>query len=455
MKKIIFILLLGAFVLPVSLRAQITNVIVEKYYVSDANDATDTIDGPARALPEGSATYRVYIQLQPGSKLRKIYGDTSVTYHPLIISSTQEFYNNVDRTQAYFGYLINKSWFSSNPLLALDSWLTLGQTTTTSAGILKTQDSDGCVAQILNNGGGTASIPGGLLKNADPDAGIPLYSADGLVPNTAPSGQWSDNGFIGYDSLLGNVDTTVFGPVKKGSEFFGKYVELQRSPGITATADSNKILVAQLTTKGELSFQFNVIVEVPDGASYDIINYVATGSDTSYQAGSNIITERVCPFLKYPPVCGCTDPHYLEYSSNYTCSNSDSCRTLIKLGCMDVMACNYDPTANYNVPMLCCYPGRCNDRDIASVCPALREKQIHLYPNPAQSEISLQVVSDEDEDAICRIYDCQGKLMLEKNIPLASGVSLLHLDIAGLDKGVYMLRVFMRDDSIGKIFFKN
>src|SRR5262249_7718911 len=162
-----------------------------------------------------------------------------------------------------------------------------------------TEDSDSCISQIKNNAGGTAAIAGGLLKNNDPNAGIPISVADGLVPNTAPAATWSYDGFIGTDSVLGNVDTTVFDPIKRGSEFYGKSVLLQQSPGITATADSNKILVAQLTTLGELSLQLNVVVDVPDGSSYDVINYVAAGNDTSYQVGINTITERRCPFLKY------------------------------------------------------------------------------------------------------------------------------------------------------------
>jgi len=205
-----------------------------------------------------------------------------------------------------------------------------------------------------------------------------------------------------------------------------------------------------LTTHGELTFELNAVVREFSGINYTDVHYVAQLASGE----SNSDTLQASPLLKYPPACGCTDPNYLEYSSNYTCSNPDSCHTLIRLGCMDVMACNYDPTANFNVPTLCCYPGRCNDRDIAAVCPQLAEKQMRLFPNPAQDEITLQVLSDLSQDAVCRIYDCQGKMMLEKNMALSSGVSSLHFDVAGLAKGVYMLRVFMKDDSIGKTFFK-
>lgn len=65
--------------------AQLQKVIVEKYYISDANDATDTLGG---GLSAGSTTYRIYVDLAPGSILKKIYGDG---YHPFSIQSTAPF----------------------------------------------------------------------------------------------------------------------------------------------------------------------------------------------------------------------------------------------------------------------------------------------------------------------------------------------------------------------------
>ena len=58
--------------------AQIEQLIMETYYISDANDATDTIGGQ---LEEGSTTYRIYVDLLPGSRLLSIYGDEN---HPLV-----------------------------------------------------------------------------------------------------------------------------------------------------------------------------------------------------------------------------------------------------------------------------------------------------------------------------------------------------------------------------------
>ena len=88
----------------------IKKVIVETYYVSDANDATDTTGG---ILESGSKTYRIYIQMKPGCKLTKIYGDNN---HKLKIASTANFFNNIDDViNSYeaisYSDLINTSMF--------------------------------------------------------------------------------------------------------------------------------------------------------------------------------------------------------------------------------------------------------------------------------------------------------------------------------------------------------
>ena len=57
------------FFLSFSLQAQIEKIIVENYYISDANDATDTTGGQLQA---GSKTYRIYIDLKLGSKIKKM-----------------------------------------------------------------------------------------------------------------------------------------------------------------------------------------------------------------------------------------------------------------------------------------------------------------------------------------------------------------------------------------------
>lgn len=448
MKNILLFCFLTAVVFPAGLNAQINNVTVETYYVSDSIDAAD-LDGaggvPEWNLQAGSKTYRIYIDLAPGSRLIQIYGDSA---HALKFNSTENFFNNRDRGKS-FGFDIDNTKLRYNTV-ALDTWITLGKASKKHYGVLKANDPNGTI--LHPNDGGSAGIAGGLLINDDPDAGTPLTLQDGLVHDTliidtATLTLWSHSGF----EFLGN-DTTMFGQDSIRSEFISHEAVLRQNAGVTGPSSSdNKVLVAQLTTKGEISFELNVIVEDASGM---LINYVASGSDTNYIFAGQPVIERVSPYLVYPPVCGCTDPRYIEYSPAYACNEPAACTTLIVFGCTDMMACNFNPNANFNIPALCCYPGYCNDRDIAVVCPELTVKRFHLYPNPARDVITLQVSADVSEETKYAIYDSFGRLIIEKNIKVSSGTSLLQVDVSKLNTGVYMFRLFNGDSHESKMFLK-
>ncbi len=440
---VFFILSFAGGVVSFPAKAQIENLIVETYYVADANDATDTTQG--RSLQVGMKTYRIYLDLAPQTKLRQIFG---TAIHPLRISSTDNFYNNIDRPNANFGYQINKGWFNDNPTIALDSWLTLGLASTVYLGIPKSDDTNGSFVGGINNSGGTAYISGGLLVNTDPVAGIPLTDADGYMPNTNTSAQWFE---MGFKDITGD-DTTIFGPVNVGNEFLSYDAILQQNNGVLG-ADTvvNKVLVAQLTTLGDISFELNVQVEQFDGTNYSIVTYVANG-DSLLQG------EIVSPSLSYPPSCGCTDPDYLEYSNAYACLLPGSCQTLIVFGCMDTLACNYDSQVNFNLPTLCCYPGYCNDRDLTVVCPSTaltRFKIDKTFPSPAGNKLNVNCAEGLTDETFIYIYDATGKLVVEKNSGVDSSRNInIEIDISGLNNGLYFLIVRNGDATDNTTFMK-
>lgn len=421
--------------------AQIENVIVEKYYISDANDATDSTE--YRSVAIGSVTYRIYVDLLEGSKVRKIYGDT---YHALKIESTQEFYNNIDRPNANFGYLINKTWLDDNPTLALDSWITMGLGAIGQAAVLKSSDADGTF--LHPNNGGTFGVPAGLLNNADPDAGLPLSTVDGYVTNTQPLSQWVDYGFKDFNG----DDTTIFGAINSGSSFVSNDIYLQQNGGVQgADSVTNIILVAQVTTTGDLSFELNLEIEENNGASVNLVKYVAS-NDTLLPG------EVVSPLLKYPPVCGCTDPAYLEFSNVYACSDQNQCVTRVVFGCMDTLACNYDSQANYSVPSLCCYPGYCNDRNLTTVCPEILNGRFGILktsPNPATESISITVKNGYEGISVLNIYDMYGKLRFSE---LFEGFGTEVSKIFNLGKeapGVYLVQLISGNSINQAKFIKN
>ena len=219
-----FLLFFALLVQPL-LKAEnaITNVIVETYYISDNNDATDTIGG---GLEAGSKTYRVYIQMLPGYKLKKIFG---IKGHPLKIKSSAVFFNNKSRDKFHFGYQFTPYSLKENTV-ALDTWLTIGQTTPigpkTYFGVLKSQDRDGSIIGGKNNDGGSAEMAGGLLVNSDPLAGIPLTTSDGMDTMKALPTNWNSSGF---NDKVTNVDSSIFGTAKASLSFESEDVFLQNS----------------------------------------------------------------------------------------------------------------------------------------------------------------------------------------------------------------------------------
>jgi hypothetical protein len=425
------------------LNAQVENIIVEKYYISDQFDSTDINGGK---LDSGSVTYRIYVDLPKGQKLTKIYGDA---FHPFVVKSSENVFNNVADGQSFARYF-NKSRFNDNTV-ALDSWLTLGQTTKTQGGltyfgILKSQDTDGSFIGGFNNDGGSNSIPTGLLTNKNPLAGLPLTQADGMDTLAKIPSNWFD---FGVADFVTGVDTTIFGSVKVGKEFNSRLFELRNSGTTGVDPELNQILIGQITTKGELSFEINLEVEQLVNGVLTNVKYVA--NDSSLVAG-----ERFSPFLKYPLACGCTDANYMEYNPKFACSSEGSCKTPIVYGCTDTLACNFDPSANFMIKNLCCYPGSCNGRDISIVCPTVLESssEFTIHPNPTENNVFLNVVSGEIKTIRYSIYNSFGVVVLSKDLGMHNRIVNEELDLSSLNAGLYHIRVSVGDSFESKTFIK-
>jgi hypothetical protein len=423
------ILIIFSF-LTVLCSGQLQKVVVEKYYVSDASDATDTTGG---ILESGSTTWRIYLDLAPGSTLKSIFGDTE---HPFVIHSTQNFYNHKADGQTFAKDFLRARFQEST--IALDTWLTLAQVARKQGayaqyGILKPQDTNGSFVGGANNDGGSALIAGGLLINADPSCGEPLTEKDGIDTSSIAPQNWQSNGILNF--ALG-TDSTIFGSIVPGNHFESQAFSLSCSGASGIVPDSNQVVVAQLTTKGDLSFTINAEVEWMENGILRNVRYVGTnvaiGDGFEYN-----------PFLSYPYSCGCTDPNYLEYDPAAICLTEGSCNTLRVLGCMDTMACNYDPRVNTHFDALCCYPGWCAGRNIEEVCPQLKGNSfdISIYPNPVEDLLYLQVINGVSSQIECKVYSVYGVLQKQfkvENAPLNYSTSI---DTSELESGIYQVRV--------------
>lgn len=257
MKKIL-LSLFSLFVLFTAVQAQngLECVVVEIYYISDANDAAANQDGGV--LPVGSVTYRIYADMLPGYRFQAVYGvDTPGAEHECRIETTTLFFNNEDRGATTPNF--TKAQAADNTVM-LDSWLSVGAACKFNYGILKSMD-DG-VATVVNN-----YIPQ-VLQNNNPLAGIPLTVQDGII---AGNGTPEPVTFVGITSevlVFDNQNDGTNGPVF--STMNGSWAALNGALGPDPV--DNKVLIAQITTDGILSFELNIQIGTPNGG---VENYVA------------------------------------------------------------------------------------------------------------------------------------------------------------------------------------
>lgn len=390
------------------------SVTVETYYIADDQDIQDAPDQDD--LPEGSVTYRVFVELSEGAMLRAIYGDEN---HPFIIESSEVFFNNSDRGVTYSWNLPDNRF--DEYTVALDSWLSFGAASDAHWGIQKSLDPDGSFI-------GGANHENGWLVNEEAAMGIPLTTADGMIPAllTDPVN------FV----AVGDNPADIFDDATNGTSFSSTNFKMQQT-AVELPETNNVVCIAQLTTAGDLSFSINLEVLDAEG---NVLKFVS--SENNLQEN-----ELFSPFLRYPLQCGCTDADFLEYSPAAGCDDG-SCATPIIFGCNDPAACNYNPEVNLNIPELCCIlPDNCSGLDQEALCPGAVNideavellENITVFPNPFSDQITINTERLFAGKSIrLELLNAQGELLFMDHVQ-AGAQHLVKLQ--NWSSGLYLLRV--------------
>lgn len=253
------------------------NLIVETYYVSDANDTNADQDGGV--LPVGSVTYRLFVDMLPGYKFQAAYGvNTPGAAHELRISTSTMIWNNEDRgaTSPTF----SKTNAVKNTVM-IDSWLSSGAACAGNFGIMKSLD-DG-MANAVNN------YSPQVLQNNALQVGIPLTQQDGFLAVSGVNPESMTD--VGISTEIVAFDNATVDSVFSTDN--GSWASLNGSVG-PDTID-NKVLIAQVTTDGVLCFQLNIQIGTPSGG---VENYVAMNP---------VGPEILFPALNYCSNVGVTD----------------------------------------------------------------------------------------------------------------------------------------------------
>lgn len=224
----------------------IEDVIVEEYCSSSDPEVL-----AAFGAEEGTTltTYRVYIDMAPGYKLQAVFGNGK---HPLSIKAEGKIYNHIDQGVDTGNWLNGRRM--AEKALFMDSFLTLSTVSNAFCGVMKLEDQDGSI-----------------LDHKD------LASADGLLSH-------KPNGVQLVRMEASAFDATSDLNLLETSD--GCWAVLG---GVEGPSETNRVLVAQITTDGDFSFVLNVQLGLPNGGAEQYVAENASGIEVHY------------PKLKYHP----------------------------------------------------------------------------------------------------------------------------------------------------------
>jgi hypothetical protein len=252
-----------------SLHAQngLENIIIEKYYVSNAADAANANTALSGAgyttgtLPSGSVTWRVYADLLPGWGVQSVYG---VPSHPLVLTSSTSFFNHPNANTTGGNFSSNSNSILGDGTTLLDSYLSCGAVAPARFGVLKAEDNSAAVPA----GGGANQVitPGTVLANNDPSAAPALTTADGHY-NVGGSPA------LLALTLLGDAAAAPVNIFTDGSTVGNSYNSTNTSWGVLGEqvgafpTGTNRVLIGQFTSDGVFHYELNIQIRNNDHVS--------------------------------------------------------------------------------------------------------------------------------------------------------------------------------------------
>lgn len=426
-KTIIFCCVLISSIL--SIGQGLEGIVVERYYVSDQADSINS-DG---ILPVGSIAYRIYVDLAPDYKLLAVYGTPE---HHLFLQTTTAFFNN-----EFFGSMtpnFSKGVLGFNSMM-LDSWVSMGAACTGYCGVLKTED----------DGIGTVMNMNGMMQNNDTLAGIPVSVQDGMIQATPATIT-----MLGLDNALAVLnDVSQVGNLVYVSD--GVWASLG---GARGPLPSNRILIAQLTTDGVLSFELNI--QIQDTLTLAEYRYVAqnpTGNEILYPG--LIFSSNLPPHVEITSPSNAAnfimgDTVTIEASASDIDGSVDQVDFYVdgnNIGSDTSSPFSYDYISTDGSHSIYCIAY--DDQGDSAVSAAISINvttgveendfpgQLLLYPNPFTDIIYLSLTPLQASDLTIRIIDLNGRLMHSTSMPVSVEGFNTEFDLSGQSPGIYFLEL--------------
>ena len=278
-------------------------------------------------LIEGTSTYRLYANFNPDT-LIQVVASYGTAEEPWEISSTEVFHQ--DENGALLAHSINPAFFAMFPELEYDSWLALGggpgspielQTVGLANFFTDFEESGANVLVNTVVGASLYYIPG-------PDGSALSFVQDGQL-------------------LLGQFTTSGVVSVKYNLQFRDAVSETHYATDLNLVFPTFGVGCTD-----ETACNYDVEATDDDGTC----NYSTEHVDCDGNCYSDIDGDGICDGQE---IAGCTNETAYNYNENAT-DEDGSC---LDAGCFDELACNYDPTADVDVPEMCEYAGPYADCD--------------------------------------------------------------------------------------------
>ena len=245
-------------------------IVVEPYYVTGKADASGfNSSGP---IENGSVTYRIYVDLEPGYRFQAAYGSPD---HPLEIASDRVFFNHNHSGNTHPNIIPERDL--ARDIVLLDSWVSAGAAAENHMGVPRKFD--------LLVKDSYLKFKTGFLENtvrlSDTDISpltVGLSDCDGLTrTETLPV------------TTIYNMDSLgwAMGSVSRAKRLYvenGAWACMGKGSFGADSLIGNHVLIAQITTAGKLDYKLNIMIGGPDGKSIQYVHSNPQDKEILHQA---------------------------------------------------------------------------------------------------------------------------------------------------------------------------
>lgn len=221
-------------------------ILLERFYeVNEKDRSVQHLSGP---IDEGAVTWRIFLDLEPGYRFQAAYGTTA---HPLEMNSTKVIYNH-NGFGNYCPNVIMEKFFHKD-IAFLDSWFSTGAATETQMAIPRAFDTDhqhdfirferGFLENDLLDGTGKLSMRDGM-SDSESMVFPTFYHMDEAQKKMMTTS-------VSNEIIIEDGAWAAMGKGALGVDSLGR----------------NHLLIAQITTSGDLECKLNIMIGTPDGKS--------------------------------------------------------------------------------------------------------------------------------------------------------------------------------------------